>query len=371
MLLVDDELDLLEIGKCFLEDSGNITVEPVSSAIIALENLKVHNYDAIVSDYEMPVMDGIALLKTLHEQGSDIPFIILTGRGREHVAMEALNNGAAFYLQKGVDTKSQFAELKNMIVQAVNRKRAEDALLKSEERYRAVVETQTELIARFLPDRTLLFANEAYTRYFGIKNEEVPGHRFIPDIPVEDLEGITEHFHSLTPENPTGTIEHRVILPGREVRWLEFSDRAMFDGKGNIAEYQSVGRDITERKWGEEKLSYLASFTDKNPNPVIELGRNGEIFYVNPATPKFFPDFHKTGSNHPLFLDLPGLLEQANASGMQSLVRKIKIGENWFEETVLWSDFSQEKQRMAIYVTKNSEASDADPDQCRGDEQEN
>ncbi|MEI6292314.1 MAG: response regulator [Methanomicrobiales archaeon] len=355
VLLVDDETDLLEIGKIFLEDSGDFIVDPVISASLALENLKQNHYDAIVSDYEMPVMDGIAFLKTLKSEGSDIPFIIFTGRGREHVAMEALNNGAAFYLQKGMDTKSQFAELKNMIAQAVKRKTAEEELLKSEERYRAVVETQTELITRFLPDKMHIFANEAYTRYFGLKNEEIIGHQFTPDIPVEDKPRVREHFRSLSPENPVGTIEHRIILPGGEVRWHEYTDRALFNGNGNTVEYQSVGRDITERRWGEEKISYLASFTDMNPNPVIELGRNREICYVNPATATFFPDYHRLGANHPLFYNLPELLEEANARGMKSLVRKMKIGESWFEETVLWSDSSTEKKRMAIYVNKISE----------------
>jgi PAS domain S-box-containing protein len=356
VLLVDDETDLLEIGKIFLEDSGEFTVDPVISAAIAFESLKKNHYDAIVSDYEMPVMDGITFLKTLHAQGSDIPFIIFTGRGREHVAMEALNNGAAFYLQKGMDTKSQFAELKNMITQAVKRKSVEEALLKSEERYRAVVETQTELIARFLPDNTIIFANEAYSRYFGFKNEEIIGHRFTPEIPKEETGLVRDHFRSLTPEKPFGTIQHRIILPGGAVRWHEYSDRAIFNGNGDLVEYQSVGRDITERRWEEEKILYLASFTDMNPNPVIELGRDREICYVNPATAKFFPDYHKLGANHPLFDKLPEELDQANMRGIKSLVRQLKIGEEWFEETVLWSGSSSEKERMAIYVNRISGA---------------
>ncbi len=353
-------MDLLEIGKIFLEDTGEFTIDPVISASLALENLKTKHYDAIVSDYEMPVIDGIAFLKTLKSQGSDIPFIIFTGRGREHVAMEALNNGAAFYLQKGMDTKSQFAELKNMIAQAVKRKSVEEELLKSEERYRAVVETQTELITRFLPDMTHIFVNDAYCRYFGLKNEDIVGYKFTPDIPAEDLPQVREHFRSLTRENPAGTIEHRIILPGGKVRWHEYTDRAIFNGNGTIIEYQSVGRDITERRWGEEKVSYLASFTDMNPNPVVELGRDRKIRYVNPATATFFPDYHKLGLNHPLFNNLPELLEQANARGMKSLVRTLKIGKDWFEETVLWSDSSKEKQRMAIYVTKISQVPDGE-----------
>ncbi len=149
--------------------------------------LTTRRFDVIVSDYEMPLMNGIEFLKHLKAQGNDTPFIIFTGRGREHVIIEALNNGASFYLQKGGDPKSQFAELRHMIEQAVERKRMDEALKASEERYRAVVESQTELICRFHPDGTLVFANDAFCRYYGReKCTGFIGKRFFPKIPAEE-----------------------------------------------------------------------------------------------------------------------------------------------------------------------------------------
>ena len=59
----------------------------------------------------MPGMDGIKFLKAVRAQYPVLPFIIFTGRGREEVAMEALNCGADRYIQKGGDPKSQFTEL--------------------------------------------------------------------------------------------------------------------------------------------------------------------------------------------------------------------------------------------------------------------
>jgi CheY-like chemotaxis protein len=96
------------------------------SAKDALQKLEKGHFDVIIADYEMPQMNGIDFLREIKAAGYDIPFIIFTGRGREHVAIEALNLGASFYLQKGGDPKSQFAELRNMIVQAVQKKRAEE-----------------------------------------------------------------------------------------------------------------------------------------------------------------------------------------------------------------------------------------------------
>jgi len=94
----------------------------------------------------------------------------------------------------------------------------EQKLRQSEARYRNVVEVQTELISRFLPDGTHVFVNEAYCRYFGKSREEIIGHIFIPDIPVEDRETVKLYFASLTPSHPVDSIEHRIIMPDGEIR---------------------------------------------------------------------------------------------------------------------------------------------------------
>jgi PAS domain S-box-containing protein len=147
ILYVDDEPDLLEIGRLFLEgDNGNFQVFTSSSARDALESLQNLPYDIIISDYQMSGMDGIALLKEVRNRYGDIPFILFTGRGREEVVIEAINNGADFYLQKGGDPTAQFAELAHKIRQAVGRKRAELSLVESEKRLSDIID--------FLPDAT-------------------------------------------------------------------------------------------------------------------------------------------------------------------------------------------------------------------------
>ena len=130
----------------------------------------------------------------------------------------------------------------------------EQALKASEERYRNVVETQTEFISRFQPDSTHVFVTEAYSRYFGMKSDEIIGHRFRPKIPVEDQERVKQFFASLTKDHPVDVIEHRVIMPDGRIRWQQWTDRAIFDSSGNVTEYQSVGQDITTRKLEEQAL---------------------------------------------------------------------------------------------------------------------
>ncbi len=115
ILIVDDERDFLEQTEIFLGQlESDLEIDSVLSAEEALEELKKQDYDAIVSDYQMPGMDGLDLLKVLREERDiDIPFIIFTGKGREEVAMEALNLGADRYLQKGGDPRAQYSVLAN------------------------------------------------------------------------------------------------------------------------------------------------------------------------------------------------------------------------------------------------------------------
>ncbi|OPY43780.1 MAG: Bacterioopsin transcriptional activator [Methanoregulaceae archaeon PtaU1.Bin059] len=254
VLYVDDEPAFLDVMKFALERSGNFSITTVLDAPGALQLLNENTFDAIVSDYQMPVMDGIAFLKAVRQQFGGIPFILFTGRGREEVVIEAINNGADFYLQKGGDMKAQIAELTNMIHYAVTHWRMERNLRESEERYRHVVEDQTELICRFLPDGAHIFVNEAYCRYFGIRREDIIGSRFKPNIPPGDREKVAQMISSLTPEHPLGSIEQRIIMPDGSIRWQRWNDRAIYHGDGSLKEYQSVGRDITEIKRIEEAL---------------------------------------------------------------------------------------------------------------------
>ena len=128
------------------------------------------------------------------------------------------------------------------------------ALLESEARYRAIVEDQTELICRYLPNGVITFVNEAYCRYFGKRREELLGHSFMPLIPEEEQRLMEAQIAALSRQNPVALIDHRVILPDGEIRWQHWTDRAIFDAGGQLREFAGVGRDITDRKQAEEAL---------------------------------------------------------------------------------------------------------------------
>lgn len=120
--------------------------------------------------------------------------------------------------------------------------------------YRAIVEDMTELVVRWRPDGTRVFVNDAYCQLFRLPREELIGSSFWPLVAVEDRPRVQERISRLTPESPVSVGRHRARTPdGREVL-MEWSDRALFDAEGEVSEYQSVGRDVTERVRLEERL---------------------------------------------------------------------------------------------------------------------
>ena len=119
VLYVDDEPGLLEIARLFLEEAGNFQVSTSISAKTHWTLLQSGRMTSSSPITMMPEMDGIAFLKEVRKRYGDIPFILFTGRGREEVVIEAINNGVDFYLQKGGDPTAQFAELAHKIRQAV------------------------------------------------------------------------------------------------------------------------------------------------------------------------------------------------------------------------------------------------------------
>jgi len=155
LLYVDDEPALRDIGRLFLERSGEMLVDTASCADEAITRLGSRRYDAIVSDYQMPGLDGLELLTRLRSGGNTTPFLLFTGKGREDVVIEALNNGADFYIQKGGDPKAQFAELSDKIEKAVERKRDRERIRRYNRALRMIVEC-SQIMVREHDEQQLL-----------------------------------------------------------------------------------------------------------------------------------------------------------------------------------------------------------------------
>lgn len=145
--------------------------------------------------------------------------------------------------------------------------RALQALRESEARYRGILEDQTELICRYLPDGRLSYVNEAYARHFGKTTRELINTNFIPHIPEDDVRLIRERIGGLNPERPVTSFEHRVIMDNGEVHWQHWTHRAIYNAQNELVEYQAVGRSVTNRKKAqialqESEARYRSLFED-------------------------------------------------------------------------------------------------------------
>jgi PAS domain S-box-containing protein len=138
------------------------------------------------------------------------------------------------------------------LVSCIVVKRAEEARRASEQRYREVLDSQTDLICRYLPDTTLTYVNEAYCRYFGKTREELIGRQFLELIPAEARELARGHIASLL-ENPrVEADEHEVMRPDGTIGWQQWIDHAVRGRDGRVIEFQAIGRDVTDRKRAED-----------------------------------------------------------------------------------------------------------------------
>ena len=178
----------------------------------------------------------------------------------------------------------------DIIGSALQREQTEAALKDSERRYRALVEDMPALICRFLPDGTLTFANSAYCDNFKKDRRDIVGQNFFQFIPQEDQKEVKAHFLSLNEKKPTATYEHQVIAPDGKLEWQEWTDRILLDPAGAVGEYQSIGRNITERKQAEaaltEEKERLAITLRSIGDGVITTDIKGKITLLNKVAEK-------------------------------------------------------------------------------------
>jgi CheY-like chemotaxis protein len=120
VLLIDDDPLFLELSKTFLEVFHDITSDTVESAREALKKLEKDSYDVIVSDYDMPLMDGLTFLRTIRDRRINIPFILFTGVENMEIMRWAIENGANSFIQKTGNPKVQYSELSKRIWQIVS-----------------------------------------------------------------------------------------------------------------------------------------------------------------------------------------------------------------------------------------------------------
>ncbi|HZW09841.1 MAG TPA: PAS domain S-box protein, partial [Phycisphaerales bacterium] len=183
------------------------------------------------------------------------------------------------------DGDGQFLGFIGSCVDITERHEAEEALRLSQERCRALVEGQSEMVCRFRPGGEILFVNDAYARSRGVSAERLIGLDFWQFVPEEDRASVQAELARLTPEAPERRIENR-FETAAGVRWTLWTNRALrFGETGRATELQSVGIDITDRKLIEELLrdreQQLRAMLDQAAVGIAVVGLDGRFLEVN------------------------------------------------------------------------------------------
>jgi PAS domain S-box-containing protein len=268
VLLVDDELDLAEVSQRILESKYDMDVSIAGSALEGLELLWKGSYDAIVSDYQMPVMNGIEFLRRVRAEHGSMPFILFTGKGRESVVIEALNSGADGYLQKGGEVKSQFAELAHKLETAIGRRRTEAELQEIQERYHALFESSMDCVYVHDLQGHFLDANSAALSLLGYKREEIVGRNLLEILAEGQAELVKEAISGIIRDGShVGLHEFRLRRKDGGLVDVEVK-AALIKHEGRPFGIFGIARDVTERKRIDEAFAQESTLLNAIFNSV-------------------------------------------------------------------------------------------------------
>ena len=280
VLHVDDDPEVMRLMDDFLDQRyEDVSVRTARSGAEALEILEESTIDCIVSDYDMPSMDGIELLERVRERHDTLPFVLFTGKGSETVASEAISKGVTEYMQKQSGT-DQYELLGNRILNAVDQYRAREALFESEERYRTVVENSHEGVYIYSGDE-FLFANDRIAELTGYEMEELVDVEIWTLLHPDDRERVKNiaRQRAADDEEAPSTYEARVLRKDGEVRHCEFAVQEI-TYEGSFAALGSV-RDITERRERQRRLKRFETMVQVSGDPMYTLDEEARFTFVN------------------------------------------------------------------------------------------
>jgi PAS domain S-box-containing protein len=249
-------------------------------------------------------------IKMIRENGEEV-----------YVHMESLSN------DKSNDDKHKY--IQTATIDITERKRYEAEIKKSQERYKAVIQDQTELICRFKSSRSITFVNDAYCRFFNINKDRTIGENLEDFLSSNKTESniplITEEIKKLSCDKPFIEVEHHINIEDK-VKWVRWIIRSICDQDGNIMEYQAVGRDITEQKEAEAKLNQTLKDLENSNKELEKFAQivshdlrsplNTVISYINIIERKYKDLMDQKGN------ELTGKLRE-RINGMQVLISDI------------------------------------------------
>ncbi len=273
VLHVEDEPEFAELAADLLErEDDRFEVRTASDAEEALDMLEEDDFDCVVSDYEMPGMDGIDLLEEVRDRRSDVPFVLYTGKGSEEIASDAISAGVTDYLQKESGV-SQYQVLANRITNAVEQHRSRKKAEENQRKLSEIAEKTDDVLFVYDGDWSeLLFVNSAYEEMWGGDVEELrdDSTAFMGLVHPEDQEEVEREMARVA-DGEHVVNEYRVERPDGDVRHVRADTKPVFDEDGKVVRIVGYVRDVTDRKKSERKFERTHELRDRTER-IAEVG---------------------------------------------------------------------------------------------------
>lgn len=230
-------------------------------------------HDIVIADYNLPGYTGLDALAHVRRSDPLLPFILVSGALGEERAVEALRAGASDFVLK--DNPSRLAPAVVRALEEARQRRehaaTQQALELSERRYRAVVEDQSELIIRMLPDLTVTFVNNAYCRFFGRSPEQLLGRSVLEQSRPEERAQLRRLLAGIAPASPALERDAQETDASGAARRMHWSARGMFGPGGALMEIQAVGRDVTELRRAMDALGAARERLQRLSRRLLEV----------------------------------------------------------------------------------------------------
>lgn len=284
ILYIDDEPAILEIGKTLLEADPEFQVDTTVSVPDALSLLSTGIYEAVISDYLMPEMDGIRFLQLVRSINQKIPFIFFTGQATQSVVIKAINSGADFFLEKDQNPSIRFLDLSQLIRLGVRRYRTEKLLAESEEKYRQIIEIAAEGVWLIDAEDKTTFVNPRMIDMLGYSEEEMLG-RTMPSFMAEQGKAISEHNIECLKRGIREQHDFEFSRKDGTRIYTSIQASPLTDERGQYTGALALVADITERKRTEQRLEFinavLTTLKETTVEGILVVDESDEIINVN------------------------------------------------------------------------------------------
>lgn len=286
VIYLDDEPALLDVAKRYLEQDAEIQVDITTSPHEALDLIASRRYDAIITDYLMPDMDGLAVLRQVRAINASIPVIFLSGKSTRSVVIDAINHGADFFLEKNDSPGEKLTELSLAIKQSALRYRTQLLLEASEEKFRTIIDNTFDWIYWIDPQGTLLYISPSCLQVTGYTPDEFyQNPDLLNRIIIENSLPTRSPQQEVLPGQESRSIEFQIRRKDGDVRWIRHTSHPVSGEDGSFRGIRVNNWDITEQIQAEAVIRSHAkrylSILKASPDGLYQLDAEGRFVDLN------------------------------------------------------------------------------------------